>query len=145
MPAGTLVVRTGQPLGHLAVVMLEPRSEDGLATWKLFDAGLKTGEDFPVLRLPKPASLYTTGAEPLPEDRGPLRPITLATGGGGGGRGRGRFGFGGQARWLDGAHWLQPRDGRLLVFDARTGRSKPFLDVPGADEGPVPPLVARSR
>ena len=49
--------------------------------------------------------------------------------------GRGRFGFGGQARWLDGAHWLQPRDGRLLVFDARTGRSKPFLDVPALTKG----------
>ena len=111
-----------------------------------FDAGLKAGEDFPVLRLPKPAPLYTTGAEPLPEDRGPLRPITLdgrrrrcAAGA------RGRFGFGGQARWLDGAHWLQPRDGRLLVFDAT---DRPFEAVPrrpGADEGPVPPLVARAR
>jgi dipeptidyl aminopeptidase/acylaminoacyl peptidase len=133
VPAGTLVVKTGQPLGRLAVVMLEPRSEDGLATWNALDAGLKAGEDFPVLRLPRAAPLYTTGAEPLPEDRGPLRPITLESAGPGGGR-RG-FGFGNQARWIDGEHWLQPREGRLLKFDARTGRSKPFFDVEAMTRG----------
>ncbi len=133
VPAGTLVVKTAQPLGRLAVVLLEPRSEDGLATWNAFDAGLRAGEDFPVLRLPKAASLYTTGAEPLPEDRGPLRPITLATTGPGGSR-RG-FGFGNQARWIDGEHWLQPREGRLLKFDARTGRSQPFFDAEALAKG----------
>ena len=134
VPAGTLVVKTAQPLGHLAVALLEPRSEDGLATWNFLDAGLKPGDDFPVARLPRPAPLYTTGAEPLPEDRGPLRPITLASGGAVG-RGRGGFGFGGQARWLDGEHWLQPREGRLLRFDARTGRTQPFINVPELTKG----------
>ena len=47
VPAGTLMVKTAQPLGSLAVYLLEPRSEDGLAAWKLFDSGLKTGSDFP--------------------------------------------------------------------------------------------------
>ncbi len=135
VPAGTLVVKTAQPMGHLAVGLLEPRSEDGLATWNFLDAGLKAGDDFPVLRLPKPATMYTTGAEPLPEDRGSLQPITLASAGGGGGRGRGGFGFGGQARWLDGEHWLQTREGRLLKFDARTGRSQPFINVPALTKG----------
>ena len=143
VPAGTLVVRTGQPMGHLAVVMLEPRSEDGLATWKFFDAGLKTGEDFPVLRLPKPASLYTTSAEPLPEDAGPLRPITLATGGGGG-RGRGRFGFGGQA--LARRCALAPAARRPAPRVRRQDRPVEAVPRrPGADEGPVPPLIARAR
>ena len=84
VPAGTLVVKTAQPLGHLAVVLLEPRSEDGLATWNVLDAGLKAGGDFPVLRLPKAAALSTTGAEPLARRPRAARPITLATGGGGG-------------------------------------------------------------
>jgi dipeptidyl aminopeptidase/acylaminoacyl peptidase len=132
VPAGTLVVKAGQPLGHLAVVLLEPRSEDGLTTWNVLDAGLKAGGDFPVLRLPKAAALYTTGAEPLPEDAGPPRPIAMQ---GGGGRGRGGFGFGGQARWIDGEHWLQPREGRLLRFDARTGRSQPFVDPVVLEKG----------
>jgi dipeptidyl-peptidase-4 len=130
VPAGTLVVKTAQPLGTLAVGLLEPRSEDGLATWNVFDAGLKVGGEFPVVRLPKPVPLFTTGAAPLAENQGPPQPITLATGGGGGGRGgRGGFGFGAQARWLDGEHWLQAREGRLLKFDARTGRSQPFADA----------------
>ena len=45
--AGTLVVRTAQPLGNLAVYLLEPGSEDGLATWNFFDEGLKEGSRFP--------------------------------------------------------------------------------------------------
>ncbi len=130
IPAGTLVVKTAQPLGTLAVVLLEPGAEDGLATWKFFGAGLKVGGEFPVIRLPRPAPLYTTGAEALAENQPPPRPITLETSGGGGrGRGRGGFGFGGQARWLDGEHWLQTREGRLLKIHAATGRSQPFLDT----------------
>ena len=50
IPAGTLVVRTDHGLGRLAVYLLEPTSEDGLATWNFFDAWAKPGTDFPVLR-----------------------------------------------------------------------------------------------
>ena len=39
VPAGTLMVKTAQPLGNLAVYLLEPRSEDGLAAWRFFDEG----------------------------------------------------------------------------------------------------------
>ncbi len=50
VPAGALVVRTDNALGRLAVYLLEPTSEDGLATWNFFDAWAKPGTDFPVLR-----------------------------------------------------------------------------------------------
>ena len=53
VPAGTLLVRTGQPLGTLAVYLLEARSEDGLAAWNFFDDALGDRRDFPVLRVPK--------------------------------------------------------------------------------------------
>jgi dipeptidyl-peptidase-4 len=36
-PAGTIVVRTAQPLGRLAAYLLEPQSNDGLMFWNLFD------------------------------------------------------------------------------------------------------------
>jgi len=36
-PAGTIVVRTGQPLGNLAAYLLEPQSNDGLTFWNYFD------------------------------------------------------------------------------------------------------------
>jgi dipeptidyl-peptidase 4 len=127
--AGTLLVRTAQPLGSLAVCLLEPASEDGLATWNYFDEGLKEGADFPVVRLPSQAPISIGPAETLAEDRGPIRPITFDQGGGMR-RGGGRFGgFFGRQEWLDGEHWLQVRDGRLLKVHAATGRSQPFVDA----------------
>lgn len=57
--AGTLLVRTNQKLGALAIYLLEPQSEDGLVTWNFFDDQLKTGGDFPVVRLTSPAQLKT--------------------------------------------------------------------------------------
>ena len=59
VPSGTLVVRTAQPLGTLAALLLEPQSEDGLCTWNFFDSVLAEAQDFPVLRLPRRVSLDT--------------------------------------------------------------------------------------
>jgi dipeptidyl-peptidase 4 len=50
VPKGALVVRTDQPLGRLAVYLLEATSEDGLATWNFFDPWAKEGAVFPVWR-----------------------------------------------------------------------------------------------
>jgi hypothetical protein len=36
-PAGTIVVRTAQPLGNLAAYLFEPQSNDGLVFWNYFD------------------------------------------------------------------------------------------------------------
>jgi hypothetical protein len=68
VPTGTFVVRTDQRLGTLACFLLEPQSEDGLATWNAFDP-LAAGSDYPVVRVPKEATLTTRPARPLPEDR----------------------------------------------------------------------------
>lgn len=48
---GDYVVRTAQPLGNLVVYLLEPASEDGLATWNYFDAAARPGSAWPVKRL----------------------------------------------------------------------------------------------
>lgn len=50
VPAGSYVVRTTQPLGVLAVILLEPECDDGLATWNFFDPRIAVGQSFPVLR-----------------------------------------------------------------------------------------------
>lgn len=50
VPAGTLVVPMDQPLGRLAFVLLEPRSDDGFATWGLLDEALKDARTYPILR-----------------------------------------------------------------------------------------------
>jgi hypothetical protein len=36
-PAGSIVIRTAQPLANLAAYLLEPQSNDGLMTWNFFD------------------------------------------------------------------------------------------------------------
>ena len=36
-PAGTLIVRTAQPLANVAAYLLEPQSNDGLMVWNFFD------------------------------------------------------------------------------------------------------------
>lgn len=51
VPAGTMIVKTAQPLGALACYLLEARSPDGLTTWNFFDDFLTKGKDFPVFRL----------------------------------------------------------------------------------------------
>ena len=60
---GTYVVRSGQPLGVLAALLLEPQSDDGLATWNFFDAELDArpaaGRTFPVTRLTAPVVVPT--------------------------------------------------------------------------------------
>jgi hypothetical protein len=61
--AGTVLVRTGQPLGTLAALLLEPQSEDGLCTWNFFDDGLAKGGDFPVVRIPEPFRILKTVAK----------------------------------------------------------------------------------
>jgi len=50
VPAGSLVVRTKQPLGRLVFYLLEPESDDGLTTWNFLDSGLKVGAPHPVLK-----------------------------------------------------------------------------------------------
>ena len=50
LPADTIVVLVGQPLGRLAFSLLEPRSDDGLTNWNVFDRSLAGAKVFPVLR-----------------------------------------------------------------------------------------------
>lgn len=123
--AGTRVVRTTQPLGSLAVYLLEPRSEDGLATWRLL-GDLKPKDDFPVIRLPNPALMLTTAAEPPADDRRYGRPITFEVAGGM----RSVSAFSGSpasVRWHDDDHWLRLHENAVWKIEAKTGRAEVFL------------------
>lgn len=51
LPAGSIVVRTDQPLGRLVFYLLEPESDDSLTTWNLLDAALQPGAPHPVLKV----------------------------------------------------------------------------------------------
>jgi dipeptidyl-peptidase-4 len=153
IPAGTILVRTAQPLGNLAAYLLEPQAADGLATWNFFDTVLVQGQDFPVLRLPGAAPITSGRVNPLAENRKLNQPIVYDPLSGG------RMpNFGGSPvgnlQWLDdGEHFLQVKDGRLLKVEAQTGRSQPFFDPEKLAQGlaslptigpKIAPTLARS-
>jgi hypothetical protein len=48
---GSFIVDTSQPLGPLAVYMLEPQSDDGLVDWNYFDSQLRPGGVYPVFKV----------------------------------------------------------------------------------------------
>ncbi len=54
LPAGTLVVRAGQPLAILAAQLLEAESADGLVSWNVLDPALTVGREFPIVRVLQP-------------------------------------------------------------------------------------------
>lgn len=62
--AGTVIVRTAQPLGILACYLLEPESDDGLVDWNFFDAYLETGKTFPVYKLMQNVNAASRLVEP---------------------------------------------------------------------------------
>lgn len=123
--AGAAVVRTAQPLGALAALLLEPGSADGLATWNFFDAGLEAGREFPVLRL-EAAPARGVAAGPAAGPRADRKRITFET------LLKGPRpdlnGSPASPRWIDDGHWVQETDGRPMRVEARTGEARPFHD-----------------
>jgi murein tripeptide amidase MpaA len=65
-PAGTIVIRTAQPLANVAAYLLEPLSNDGLVVWNFFDRYLVPQwgggyNPYPVYRVVEKTELKTTG------------------------------------------------------------------------------------
>ncbi|MEX2217598.1 MAG: DPP IV N-terminal domain-containing protein [Phycisphaerales bacterium] len=130
VPAGSMLVRTAQPLGQLAAYLLEPEAGDGLATWNFFDADLKQGGEFPVARVPGPAAILAAEAAPLPEKREAPRRLSFEEAYGSDRTPNLNGSPLGGLSWLeDGEHYLQSREGRTLKVHAATGRSEPFQDT----------------
>jgi dipeptidyl aminopeptidase/acylaminoacyl peptidase len=124
--AGTILVRTAQPLGTLAAYLLEPQAEDGLCAWDFFADGVQEGKDFPVLRLPQKTPLVSGPARPLSENRPYHKRITRDM----------LIGKTplpnlagspiGDVTWLeDGEHFLQRKEDELRKVHAQSGRSQP--------------------
>ena len=62
-PAGTYIVRAGQPYGLLAFYLLEPENDDGLLAWGFFEGMVGTASKYPVIRVTQPVTLRTTTAK----------------------------------------------------------------------------------
>jgi hypothetical protein len=58
---GAYVVRTAQPLGMLAVYLLEPQSDDGLVTWDIAGRATTNASTSQVLRVPNGHPIATGG------------------------------------------------------------------------------------
>ena len=63
LPAGSYIVRAGQPYGLLAFYLLEPENDDGLLSWGFFENVLSAPGAYPVLRVTQPVTLRTTTAK----------------------------------------------------------------------------------
>jgi hypothetical protein len=63
LPAGSYVVRAGQPYGLLAFYLLEPENDDGLLSWGFFEGLVGAGTKYPVIRVTRPVTLRTTTAK----------------------------------------------------------------------------------
>ncbi|HWQ36605.1 MAG TPA: M14 family metallopeptidase [Blastocatellia bacterium] len=50
-PAGTIIIRTAQPLAKLAFYLLEAESDDGFVAWNFLDEYLEKGKTYPVYKL----------------------------------------------------------------------------------------------
>jgi len=54
LPAGTWIISAKQATALVALMMLEPQSDDGLTTWNAFDDALAVGKPHPVRRVLAP-------------------------------------------------------------------------------------------
>ena len=51
LPSGSILVPADQPLGRLVFYLLEPESDDSLATWNLLDDALAPSAVHPVMKV----------------------------------------------------------------------------------------------
>jgi hypothetical protein len=62
LPAGTYIVRAGQPFGLLAFYLLEPQNDDGLLSWGFFEGLVGSRSTYPVVRITAQATLRSSPA-----------------------------------------------------------------------------------
>lgn len=130
VPAGTYVVRMAQPLADLAAWLLEPQSQDGLATWNFFDrSAARAGELFPVERIAEPVRLplrQVSTVEPaqrwdLEQLFGPDKQVSW------------EWPVPSGLQWLPGGEaYVREYDGRYWRVEAATGAMYPFYDPQAA-------------
>lgn len=125
---GSFIIRTSQPLGKLAALLLEPGSEDGLGAWGLMGGEWNAGADFPAKRIPAETSLLTLPLPEPPDKVAARKPILFDTL-----HGDSPANFGGTSSGVrgwsaDGVSLLQDREGKLWRVNPWTGAGTLFFD-----------------
>jgi len=153
--AGTIFVKMNQKLGEKVKELLEPTTEKLRKIRKLFGR-LKTGDNYPIVKLNSYVPITHGPVRPLKEKREFNKPITFETIY----DPNEKVNFRGSPisglTWLkDGEHYLHVRDGRLYKVHSESGRSISFFDpnelakglksLPTMDEKTANSLSKRKR
>ncbi len=64
LPAGSILVRSAQPLARLTFYLLEPESDDGLVMWNFLDGYLEQGKVYPIFKMMQEPHLPAHLVEP---------------------------------------------------------------------------------
>lgn len=62
--AGSYFIPSNQPLARLAFYLIEPESDDSLATWNIIDEGLAEGLTYPIYRVVDPRAIVVRTPSP---------------------------------------------------------------------------------
>ena len=123
IPAGTYLVRTGQPLGKLASYMMEPEANEGFVKWNFMDDWMKVGDDFPIVRVAQPTEIAAESIATVEASRswelsdifGPDRHPVLDH-------------APAQHYWLrDGKSYAVQKNGRWIKVNANTGAEESLI------------------
>ena len=125
LPAGTYLVPVDQPLGTLAMTLLEPEARDSLVAWNFLDHRLRRDTSLPILSIPQPVAVELEPVERVE----PLQRLTVEMLF----DPQRRIPFSGamppRVTWLpDSQHYLLRTGDRWLIIDARTGAEEPAYD-----------------
>ena len=128
LPAGTYIVPASGPLARLIAYLLEPESEESLASWNFLEPYLIQGGDYPVGRLSRlPDSLKPVEniapTETLNFDlvMKPDASLNLS--------GTGRVTVSGWSRLSDRSEYVCELDGHWLVVEAASGATRPLSEL----------------
>jgi dipeptidyl-peptidase 4 len=129
VPAGTVMVKSGQKQKERILELLDPLSDKKLKSDPDLQEAILKNQAYPFMLLRQEVPITHGKVRPLAEQRKQDQPITFETVYGP----KNRVSFSGSAlrglTWLpDGDQFLQVKQGRLYQVQAATGRMTPFFD-----------------
>lgn len=136
IPAGTIMVKTGQKLQTKILGLFDPTAQDSLFARSRVQTMSKRRRECPIVIMPREIPVTHGRVRPLAKKRKTDLRVTYETVYGP----KNRANFNGSPisspTWLeDGEHFLQSKQGRLYRVHAPTGQMTPFFDPNAMAEG----------